>query len=144
MASEEIKVIMKYNDFVIKKNLEEITQEDSLKRPDERVNIINWVTGHIVNSRDDLLEDVAGKRFLPKEYTEYYGRGKQIPDNESALDIETIKADYEKLTDEIHKVLAEGDAEKDQKVAFFMFHESYHAGQLGLLRKLLDKKGKIQ
>ena len=144
MASDEVKLIMKYNDFVLNKNLEGISQEDSLKRPDDKVNIINWVVGHIVTSRDDLLEDVSGKRHLQDEYSKYYGRGKQLPDNDSALDIETIKKDYTRLTDEITKVLDEGDDEKDQRVAFFMFHESYHAGQLGVLRKLLGKEGKMQ
>ena len=63
MAAEEIKLIMKYNAFVFNKNLEEISNEDSLTTADDRVNLINWVAGHIVNTRDDLLEDVGSGRL---------------------------------------------------------------------------------
>jgi hypothetical protein len=105
---------------------------------------MNWVAGHLVNSRDDLLEDVGMTRILKPEYAEYYGRGKKLTGPEVAIDIDTIKSDYERLTSEINKILEEGDDEKDQRVAFFMFHESYHAGQLGVLRKLLGKEGKMQ
>lgn len=144
MAAEEVKLIMKYNGFVFKKNLEEVSNEDSLIIADDRINSINWIAGHLVNSRDDLLENVGYDRILLPEYAEYYGRGKKLPGPDVAIDIETIKKDYDRLTDEINKVLAEGDDEKDQQVAFFMFHESYHAGQLGVLRKLLGKEGKMQ
>ena len=144
MAAEEVKLIMKYNGFVFKKNLEEVSNEDSLTIADDRINSINWVAGHLVNSRDDLLENVGYDRILQPEYAEYYGRGKKLPGPGVAIDIETIQKDYDRLTDEINKVLSEGDDEKDQQVAFFMFHESYHAGQLGVIRKLLGKEGKMQ
>lgn len=144
MAAEEVKLIMKYNAYVFNRNLEEISNEESLASPDDKVNTINWVAGHLVNSRDDLLEDVGRERILQPEYAEYYGRGKKLPGPDAAIDIDTIKKDYERLTDELNKILAEGDDEKDQRVAFFMFHESYHAGQLGILRKLLGKEGKMQ
>ncbi|HLT24018.1 MAG TPA: DinB family protein [Ignavibacteria bacterium] len=144
MAAEEVKLIMKYNGYVFGRNLEEISNEESLTVPDSRVNTVNWVAGHLVNSRDDLLEDIGRERILQSEYAEYYGRGKSLPGPEAAIDIDTIKKDYDRLTEEINKVLAEGDAEKDQRVAFFMFHESYHAGQLGILRKLIGKQGKMK
>lgn len=144
MAAEEVKLIMKYNAYVFNRNLEEISNEDSLTIPNDKVNTINWVAGHLVNSRDDLLEDVGRERILQLEYTEYYGRGKKLPGPDVAINIDSIKKDYERLTEEINKILAEGDDEKDQRVAFFMFHESYHAGQLGILRKLLGKEGKMQ
>ncbi len=144
MAAEEVKLIMKYNGYVFGRNLEEISNEESLTIANDKVNTINWVAGHLVNSRDDLLEDVGRERILKPEYAEYYGRGKSLPGPEAAIDIEEIKKDYERLTEEINKILAEGDDEKDQRVAFFMFHESYHAGQLGILRKLLGKEGKMK
>ena len=144
MAAEEIKLIMKYNAFVFNKNLEEISNEDSLTTADDRVNLINWVAGHIVNTRDDLLEDVGSGRILQPEYKEYYAGNKQLPSTDVAIDIDTIKKDFEKLTEEINKVLDEKKKKKDKKVAFFMFHESYHAGQLGVLRKLLGKEGKMR
>lgn len=144
MAAEEVKLIMKYNGYVFGRNLEEISNEESLTIANDKVNTINWVAGHLVNSRDDLLEDVGRARILKPEYAEYYGRGKSLPGPEAAIDIEEIKKDYERLTEEINKILAEGDDEKDQRVAFFMFHESYHAGQLGILRKLLGKEGKMK
>jgi uncharacterized damage-inducible protein DinB len=144
MAAEEVKLIMKYNGYVFGRNLEEISNEESLTIANDKVNTINWVAGHLVNSRDDLLEDVVRERILKPEYAEYYGRGKSLPGPEAAIDIEEIKKDYERLTEEINKILAEGDDEKDQRVAFFMFHESYHAGQLGILRKLLGKEGKMK
>lgn len=144
MAAEEVKLIMKYNGYVFGRNLEEISNEESLTIANDKVNTINWVAGHLVNSRDDLLEDVGRERILKPEYAEYYGRGKSLPGPEAAIDIEEIKKDYKRLTEEINKILAEGDDEKDQRVAFFMFHESYHAGQLGILRKLLGKEGKMK
>jgi hypothetical protein len=42
--------------------------------------------------------------------------------------------------------LAHGDANGTlgDKLGFLQFHEAYHAGQIGLLRRLVGKEGKIQ
>lgn len=57
--NEEVKTIFKFNGFVVNKNLEGISHEESLKSSDRGGNCINWVIGHIVVTRDVLLETLG-------------------------------------------------------------------------------------
>ncbi len=43
--------------------------EDSLVQTEFNINCFNWVVGHLVASRDDLLTLVGGERVMTEEAT---------------------------------------------------------------------------
>lgn len=138
-------------------NLDGISDEESLRRPPHGGNSINWALGHIVSYRQVVLELLGEEPVWPKERTEAYGRGSSgdVP-GDQVLPLARLMEDLQATTAAIVKRLealpndaleAPGPNPKQtlgQRLAFLAFHESYHAGQIGLLRRLAGKPGVIR
>ncbi|MDP8207225.1 MAG: hypothetical protein P9L92_11220 [Candidatus Electryonea clarkiae] len=143
---------------VLIRNLKEISDEESLTFMQPGGNCINWVVGHILVSRNDLLVKLGKDSIINDEYYTLYKRGTEGNINYSAFPlsgmveilnesidsvmkaIEMIK--YEDLKEVDHT--GESDDNIVGELAFFHFHESYHIGQVGILRRLLGKEGVIR
>lgn len=138
--------VYKYNHFVINKNLKDISHEESLISPEKGGSCINWILGHLIYNKDFALETLGIERITGKQYEELYNSGtKSKPGNAIALD-ELIK-----LFNEGHEKLITALAEKDLTgeeqigtIAGLAFHEAYHAGQIGLLRRIIGKPSVIK
>lgn len=138
-------------------NLEGISDEESRRRPPNGGNSIHWVVGHIVSYRRLTLELLGEQPIWPKERTEAYGRGSsgEVP-AEHALALSRLMEDLQATTAAIVKrleALPDGALEAPspnpkqtlgQHLAFLAFHEFYHVGQTGLLRRLCGKTGAIR
>ena len=140
-------------------NLDGISQEESLTAPAKECSSVNWIAGHVLNSRDRLLARLGGKKFLGDEEAEFYRMGtKPATAGETSVPLERllegIKTTGAALIEKLQS-LSEQDleAEIDPKIipaklekpnlgallTFLLYHEAYHAGQLGLARRLLGK-----
>jgi len=131
-------------------NLEGVSHQDSLTQPAPGGNCVNWVIGHIVANRNGVHKLLG----LPPTWdagTDRYDRD-SVPITDSAdaeplddlLDrlrssqaafagaLETI--DEARLTSAV-----DGGKPLGVQLAFLSFHESYHVGQLGLLRRFLGR-----
>ena len=138
-------------------NLEGISDEESRRRPPHGGNSIHWTLGHIVSYRQVVLELLGESPVWPKARTEAYGRGSSgdVP-AEHILTLSQLMEDLQATTPEIVRCLEALPAETleapgpnpkqtlGQRLAFLAFHESYHAGQIGLLRRLAGKPGAIR
>ncbi|HEU4365843.1 MAG TPA: DinB family protein [Candidatus Krumholzibacteria bacterium] len=138
-------------------NLEGISDEEGRRRPPQGGNSINWVVGHIVSYRRVVLELLGEQPTWPKERTEAYGRGSSgDARGDQILPLAQLMEDLQATTAAIVKrleALPDGALETPgpnpkqtlgQHLAFLSFHESYHAGQVGLLRRLAGKPGAIR
>lgn len=138
-------------------NIEGISDEEGRRRPAGGGNCINWVVGHIVSYRQVVLQLLGEMPIWPKDRTEAYGRGssgevsagQELPLAQLLEDLKattaTIAQRLEALPD--GALDAPGPNPKQtlgQRLAFLAFHESYHAGQVGLLRRLAGKPGAIR
>ena len=129
-------------------NLKGISHEESLKVPLPGMNCANWVAGHIVKYKYDVLEALGVDK--PAEDFSRYDRQKTfVP--EDAASIEELVTLSRELSDTIVDKLKQRewsetgeDVEVLTRISFWGFHESYHVGQLGMLRKALGKDGAIQ
>ena len=130
--------------FAFNKNLEGIDHSESLKVPAEGVNSINWLTGHIVGTRDAVLEFLGAERLCSDEFYEIYKQGTVNFDAEKGRDLEELKEMYKKGQEEILKGLENASDENIENAGFYGFHEAYHVGQLGVVRKLLGKEGQLR
>ncbi len=147
---------------VLRRNVAEISHDESVRLPHPGGNCMNWVAGHIVATRDSILQMVGQKPRWTDEERKRYERGSSgIQHAKDALPWEKIVADLDAgatallegigaLTPE--QLAAPLPADKNpfkvesfgEQLATFHFHETYHVGQLGILRRLAGKPGAIK
>ncbi len=128
-------------------NASDITHEDSLVSSPQNGNSVNWIVGHMIAIRDAMRGAMGLKAATSKEMLDIYDRGTVNITKENAMKFEDLLKIYYDGTDEMLKHLAENeltDEEKIQTIATLTFHESYHAGQIGLFRRLMGKEPKIK
>ena len=143
----------------IKRNLEGVSHEESLRHPHPAGNSANWVLGHILASRSGMLKNLGEQPLLDDAAIQQYRRGSDgnVPD---PLPLDDLIAALDKSQPMMIAGLkripetalaakspfnspAGADASYADALAAMVFHESYHAGQLGLLRRVCGKKGAI-
>ena len=151
-----------YIGFVFGGNLKGLSEEDGLKQPSPGGNCLNWVAGHIVGTRGALLEVLGQERPFPADKYARYDRGSEaVTGAEESVPLSEMLADFAATGDGLKAGLAgltsERLAEKapfspgnDEKetvgslMAGLAFHESYHCGQLGVLRRMAGAEGIIK
>ena len=138
------------------RNLEGLTHEDSLVEPRPAGNTLNWVLGHIVSNRNRMLPMIGAQAVWPAEHAFLYsGREEARWDLSKAFHLDLIKTDLARSQQLIMSALdnmsaATLSAPTDtgqplvEVIGFFHFHESYHGGQVALLRRLVGREGVIK
>ena len=133
------------------KALDGMDRDALLTRPGAQSNSAMWVAGHLVQSRARLINVLGGTRDLP--WAELFRTGSTIVDPAVYPDAATIVAKWRELTDDLMRRLeslgpadlaretpprvASPDGSLRGAISLFAFHEGYHIGQLGFLRKWL-------
>ncbi len=140
-----------------KMNIGDIGDQEALFRPQPGANSMSWIIGHVVAVRDALLPVLGEECVLPQRPAVLLIRGIQpvgaeaisFTDLRTAFDtsFERIVAGIGRLTDEALGAKApfspsnRPDETMGSLLPKMTFHEAYHIGQLGILRRLLGKKG---
>jgi uncharacterized damage-inducible protein DinB len=138
-------------DRLIRATLKDLPAEAFWKQPAEGSNSIGWVIGHITQSRAGLLTRIGEpvdtgwgdlfKRGAEKRDPSGYPAADEL--KRAGIDITSrLRGKLERLTEkdlqapvaELQRLNVNTVAEA---LAFFAFHESYHVGQLGYIRKQL-------
>ncbi len=161
LAGRLLKLQAGYNGYVVRAHAQGLTQAESLARPEAGGNSLNWVLGHITNSRADMLALFGETTFDAARYAHYKrGESGELAPAD-AKSIEDILADFESTEKELLHHLetvtdrrlaepAQGGPRKDENetvgtmLAFLIFHETYHAGQIAILRRFYGKDGIIK
>lgn len=148
MHNKETQIVIRSNYKVININLEGLTHADSLASPEAGGNCINWILGHIIVSRDDMREILGLSRICSDTFKAKYSRGTkpiQEGDAEQFKDLfEMFKSTHKELEEKIGEVDFFGKKETLERLTFLAFHEAYHSGQTGLLRRVAGKDGAIK
>jgi len=140
---------------VIHRQLNGLTNEESFLQPPFRGNCLNWVLGHIVFSREAVLTRLGESFPWTEAEAARYTRNSE-PDTSTgdALPLErlltALEASQERIVAGLKRVSDEdlqrpaGDDETiGEQIAFSHWHETYHVGQLELLRQLAGKNDKV-
>jgi hypothetical protein len=144
---------------VLGMNTEGVSHEESLVEPRPAGNCLNWIAGHIVASRGEILKLVGEEPVWDAAAARPYERGAKPPlDPGSLQNLDRILADFARAQELIVAGLARltpddlaasagegplGEMTVGMKIAFLQFHEAYHLGQIGLLRRIVGKEGAI-
>ena len=155
---EQVKAI----NGVLRGNTEGITEAEGLIQPQPGGNCLNWVVGHLMETWDMVLPLVGEEPVLGGEVLARYKRGSaELHEAGEALPLEKLLRACDEAAKRMDKGLArltEGRLDEaapfsprkkaDETVrsllSLVMFHQAYHVGQTGLLRRIAGKEGKIK
>ncbi len=146
--------------YTIRENTREIDHDDSMFQPPNGTNCLNWIFGHILANQNTALNLLGEDPVSSLEDDSRYARGSEpLTDPAQAVRFERMLADFltgrERLgprlaaltTTELGEVastgapIGGGGKSLLDVLAGLAFHEAYHAGQLGILRRLIGRAG---
>lgn len=149
------------NQWVIQEHAKGISHEQSLSQTEYNVNCLNWVVGHIVSSRCELLERVFGvDPVMTPAQLERYSRESDpvLEDGPDVIPFDELLGMLDATEEALESALAGADdsflaeetpvgedrtASRGAQVMFTYFHDTYHAGQTDLLRQMSGMNDKI-
>lgn len=146
--------------WALSTNVDGVTPEMSIVRPDPGVNSINWLVGHVLTVRNILLPIIGRDPIVDEVRTAPYQHGAKTDDPGALIPLPELLD----LLGSSHESLLAGIAAIDEErlvskspfspgndpnetvgsvLTKSAFHESYHAGQTGIVRRLLGLPGAI-
>jgi hypothetical protein len=145
---------------VVQMNVAGVTHEESLIRPQPAGNCLNWVMGHLLSVYNGVLPLLGQPRVRPEEELARYARGSAPIADADALPFGELLAAWESATAAVDAGLASFPPERlaerapvspsenpDETMGTLLstvlFHQIYHSGQLGVLRRIAGKAGAI-
>ena len=147
MHNYETLIVLKSSHMVLNRNLKDISHEESIISPAQGGNSLNWVVGHILVSRDDIRELIGLDRLCGDDM-KMYDRDTEPVSPDKLMDLGKLLEMYNDGQNILEEKLKSTDLreenEKYRMVTFLAFHESYHVGQTGLLRRIIGKEGAIK
>ncbi|HUZ04619.1 MAG TPA: DinB family protein [Acidobacteriaceae bacterium] len=163
--SGEVRVLLRQASAihgVVKKNVDGLTQEESLIQPQPGGNCLNWNVGHLLWVYDLILPMLGQRPVLGMDTLQRYERGTaHIQNAAEALDLAQlmkawdeaalrVEAGLDSLTLDVLDQPAPWSPTNNPKetvcslLSTVLFHQAYHAGQTGLLRRMAGKEGAIR
>lgn len=159
MTPSTYQVLFQTCEYTFRENLDGLTDENSVRQPIEGASTFNWVVGHIVRTRP-FLHQLLGQESPIDENTLDLYRAETPWDPSAATPFTRLIELYTAS----NAMLAEGFAALDEEVldrklpfrfggvrrtlremiGIIYHHESYHTGQLGVLRRALGLPGKVK
>lgn len=155
MANDALVVPFRFGWSALERNLDGLSEAEALRHPEPAGNCANWLVGHLLAYRDRTHQLLG----LSPAWPDYFGDpGTYKRGGDGTLDaprtleemLTAFRASQELVIPALEALSIERLAEpasNSQTVAgqlgFLAFHEGYHAGQAGLLRRLLGKPGAI-
>ena len=135
----------------IKRQMEGITHRDSVRQPPFEGNCINWILGHLVVARCNFLMLLDVPSIWGMDQCRRYIPGSApVTGDDDAVPFDSLLTDLDRTQDQLLTALARVSAEDlhtikdDQSIGEHLIsyhaHESYHLGQLELLRQLVSKE----
>jgi uncharacterized damage-inducible protein DinB len=154
MNAPDLIFLFGLNRAVFRENAAGIGHEESLRTPETGGNCLNWVLGHVLATRHPILKALKRDGFWPEATVDLYKRGSQTLAGEGPgvvrweQMVEAFEASHGRIVAALETSTADdlaqpggrgpGGVELDvaHRVAFLQFHEAYHIGQIGLLRRI--------
>lgn len=140
----EIVKIQVFSNFkVISMNIDSITHQESMIFPNGEANCMNWILGHLIYIRNAFLNVLGEESLWDNEKFSCYNRGAvPLERKEELITFEELKSYLQQSQDQLEAKLISIERfnpETINDIAILCFHENYHSGQLGYLRRILGK-----
>ncbi len=145
---------------IIKEQTENLSHQQSLIQLPFRSNCLNWVVGHLLTNRCNILNLLGAEDLRPGVDLTHYERESEpiLADGEGVLRLEQLISYLEETQGRIAEVLARETelslqrpksyrGRPEQPLAhwlfFLYFHDCYHTGQTEILRQAAGTDDKI-
>ena len=146
---------------VILRQVAGLNHEDSLLQLPFRGNCLNWVIGHITQSRNKMLKIVGEAPVWTDEQIARYDReSAPVVDGSDAMHFEQMLADlkqtHERFIEKLGRMSQDElnlpapqvikgipDWSTGEFLNFLLWHETYHTGQTEILRQLAGTNDKV-
>lgn len=146
---------------IVKLNLDGLTHEDSLISPEPGGNCLNWVLGHLVYVYDQFLPLLGQPPVFEPGALSRYARGTPpLRNRGEAVEFSRLINGWDQVAERVDAGLASLTEDQLNRPApssprdnpnesvrsllgVVSFHQAYHAGQTGLLRRIAGKNGAI-
>jgi len=155
MAIDLLRFLYDRSLIALQRNTAGFTHEESLIAPPAG-NCANWVLGHILQNRIYTLSRLGEQPVWSEADGAGYERGTTTFDVSKARDfggmLKDLEVSQERLRAGLARLAVEDLAKKDppdarltlgETLFFLAYHEGYHTGQIGLLRRMAGKPGAI-
>jgi hypothetical protein len=135
--------------------LEGLDRESALRQLAPHTNPILWIAGHLASTRFGLATMLGEERPLP--WSKVFHRGAALEDLAGLPDLAVVHQGWREISDVLMPRLSSltddelaatsprtfpiGDRTIRGAITFFTFHEGYHLGQMGYIRKCLGFPG---
>lgn len=146
-----LQLIFNLNSKLFLYALEEVTDEMAAIRPDSQINNVVFISAHLLDARYYISDMLDLKIVNP--FKNVFDKVSRVEDSDQLPGLNTIRNTWveisEQLSDHLTEVSEEVLRRKDPfkfpiadstvlgATTFLISHESYHLGQLGMLRKYL-------
>lgn len=129
--------------------VDDISHEENLLQLPFEANCMNWILGHILSRRQSSLVTLAAEPLWAEQQLSRYKTGSEpIVSSEQAIHFNVLKDDLRRSLERIQSALEESNDETLERIVVndrgeksaqrhlegFLWHESYHIGQLELQR----------
>ena len=157
MTRQDLQSLYRFNQFVLGKNLDGLTHADGLVQATPGGSSIYWLLGHILTTRNGMLRLFGEAPLWSDEEGAPFARGSRPVDPQKVpMPFDRLLADLHR-SDDLIRVAIDGIRDEalaaplghgkegtvgDQLVGFH-YHEGYHAGQIGLLRRIAGRPAGI-
>jgi hypothetical protein len=146
---------------VLQMNVDGFTHEESLIQPVPAGNCLNFVVGHLLWLYNTVLPMLGQDEVMEPGALERYARGAPpITGPAGAIDLSTLLAAWDTACERVDAGLAtltpefldqhapnsptnNPDETHRTLLGTVFFHQAYHTGQMGLLRRIAGKQGAL-
>jgi DinB superfamily len=143
--------IFKINTEVVNRAIADVKPDDWFRTPGDDSNHLMWLLGHLVVHRGHVLKTLGLE--WESSWASLFARGAERVAAAEYPPVEEMTNAWLQISDQLRAALreppadvlakpsSEGAPSFDKKlsgtVAFYAFHDAYHAGQMSFLRKWL-------
>lgn len=147
---------------VVQINADGVTQAESLVQPQPAGNCLNWVVGHLLAVYHNVLPLLGQEPVLDAAVLKRYNRGSApLRNGADALDISQLMTAWDECCRRVDAGLARLSEDTlaepapvsptnnpDETIGSLLstvcWHQAYHSGQIGVLRRIAGKPGAIK
>jgi hypothetical protein len=135
------------NAGAIRGTCRDVSDAEALRRPGPGQNPMAWMVGHIAVYRAEILAKIGGESGKASDLARLFGKDVPVTSTEGWPPLQELLRRFLSLHEAlVERLRAAGEAAFETKtesglpvVSFMHFHETYHVGQLGYVRKWLGK-----
>jgi uncharacterized damage-inducible protein DinB len=150
MSAALLERLLEQSTFYVTTNVADLAPGDDMVEVPNGGNSLNWILGHIVWWRNDMIELAGGTRPWQNGVGRQYRgnpdeRRPKHFDPAAAMALSELQEEFDECSRRLERILdsASLDSETQTKLLALLGHEIYHAGQLGVLRHLAGRVGAL-